>query len=367
MLWVIMSVAMVICTVVAGGYYYILINRFLSLFLSGIKKLWKVVIALISLVLGLLSGNLFSTTGVILVHIAAAALVIEIVNQIVKRIGKQKEKPNWERIYKSCLIPILITAVIFTYGYFNIRNVKETEYTVQTEKNISKDYRVLLITDSHYGTIFESETLKELKARMDAVKADIVVLGGDIVDESTTKEQMKEIFQAFGQIQSRYGVYYVYGNHDRQRYSSSPYFSEQELEDTITRSNITVLKDNYVQVDKGLILAGREDVSPARKSPADILQGVDSENYIIMADHQPVEYEENEKQGVDLILSGHTHAGQIFPSGYVMKYFHTFDLWYGHAALNSMEAVVSAGVAGWGYPIRTQRHSEYTIINIKRK
>ncbi|MCH5251709.1 MAG: metallophosphoesterase [Lachnospiraceae bacterium] len=367
MLWKIMSVAMVVCTVVAGVYYYILINRILSLFVKQIKIPWKIVIALLALILGLLSGDLFSTIGVILVHIAAAALVMEVVNLIVKRAGKQSEKPKWNRIYKSCLIPVLITAVIFTYGYFNIRHVVEKEYTVETEKNIRQDYRVLLVTDSHYGTIFETETLKKLKTRMDAVEADIALLGGDIVDESTTKDEMQEIFRTFGQIKAKYGVYYIYGNHDRQRYASSSYYTPQELEDTIRQSGITVLEDNYVSIAPGLVLAGREDASPARKSVTDILQGVKPEDYIIMADHQPIEYAENKKAGVDLILSGHTHAGQIFPSGYVMKFFHTFDLWYGHTTVDSMDAVVSAGLAGWGYPIRTQKHSEYTIINIKRK
>lgn len=366
MLWIIMGIAMIVCTVVAAGYFYILLKRILSLFLPELKKIWKIVLAVISLVLGLLSGNLFSTTGVILVHIVAAALVIELVNLIVKRVGKKDEKKKWNILYKSCLIPILITAAIFTYGYFNIRNVVETDYTISTEKNIPEDIRVLLVTDSHYGTIFETEKMQELKNRMAETKPDLVVLGGDIVDESTTKEQMQEIFRAWGSIPAKYGVYYVYGNHDRQNYSSSKYFTAEELESTITDSGITVLKDNYVKIADGLTIAGRDDVSPSRKSVSEILQGVDSEDYIIMADHQPVEYEENEAEGVDLILSGHTHAGQIFPSGHIMRIFHTSDLWYGLAQRGNMQAVVSSGIAGWGYPIRTQEHSEITVINIRR-
>lgn len=373
MLWVIMSITAGICAIVAAFYYYILMKRVLSLIFPdwNMKLPWKILFAAVSVCLGLLSGNLFSTTGVILVHIMVAALLMELIHFIVKKRTKGEPPRRWNVVFKSLLVPLLVTALIFAYGYYNIRDVHETFYTVTTDKELNlsggrEKCRVLLITDSHYGTIFEGGKLKELKSRMDAVKPDLVVLAGDIVDESTTKEQMQEIFTAFGDISSTYGVYYVYGNHDRQNYSGEPYFTAEELETTIVENDIRVLKDEYVRITEGITLAGREDVSgrPDRRSVREILAGVDPEDYLIMADHQPVEYKENEAEQVDLILSGHTHAGQLFPSGYVMKWFHTCDLYYGHEKEGKMDAVVSSGLAGWGYPIRTQNHSEFTVVDI---
>lgn len=374
MLWVIMAITAGICAIVAAFYYYILIQRVISLIFPewNMKLPWKIVFVAVSVCLGGLSGNLFSTTGVILVHIMAAALLMDLINFIVKKRTKGKPPRRWNFVFKSLLVPLLLTALIFAYGYYNIRDVRETHYTVTTSKELNlsggkEQCRVLLITDSHYGTIFEGEKLKELKNRMNAVKPDLVVLAGDIVDESTTKEQMKEIFAAFGGISSTYGVYYVYGNHDRQNYTSDPYFTAEELETTIVENGIRVLKDEYVRVTGGITLAGREDASArqGRKSVKEILKGVNSQDYLIMADHQPVEYGENEAEKVDLILSGHTHAGQLFPSGYVMKWFHTSDLYYGHEKNGKMDAVVSSGLAGWGYPIRTQNHSEFTVVDIR--
>lgn len=376
MLWVIMSITAGICAIVAAFYYYILIQRVLSLIFPdwNMKLPWKIVFVAISVCLGGLSGNLFSTTGVILVHIMVAALLMDLTNFIVKKRTKGKPPRQWNFVFKSLLVPILLTALIFAYGYYNIRDVHETYYAVTTSKKLDlsggkKQCRVLLITDSHYGTIFEGEKLKELKSRMNAVKPDLVLLAGDIVDESTTKEQMKEIFTSFGSISSTYGVYYVYGNHDRQNYTKGPYFTAEELEAQIIEKGIRVLKDEYVTITDGITLAGREDASgrQGRKSVKEILEGVDPEDYLIMTDHQPVEYEENEKEKVDLILSGHTHAGQLFPSGYVMKWFHTSDLYYGHEKKGKMDAVVSSGLAGWGYPIRTQNHSEFTVVDICQK
>lgn len=375
MLWVIMSITAGICAIVAAFYYYVLIKRVLSLIFPNwkMKLPWKILFIAVSVCLGGLSGNLFSTTGVILVHIMVAALLMELVNFIVKKRMKGEPPRRWNVVFQSLMVPLLVTALIFAYGYYNIRDVHETFYTVTTSKELNlsegkEKCRVLLITDSHYGTIFEGEKLKELKGRMDAVKPDLVVLAGDIVDESTTKEQMKEIFTAFGSISSTYGVYYVYGNHDRQNYARKPYFTAEELETTIVESGIRVLKDEYVKITEGITLAGREDASgrgsQVRKSVKEILAGVNPEAYLIMVDHQPVEYAENQEEQVDLILSGHTHAGQLFPSGYVMKWFHTSDLYYGHEKEGNMDAVVSSGLAGWGYPIRTQNHSEFTVVDI---
>lgn len=373
MLWVIMSITAAICCIVASFYFYKLILRFLSLIFPDrrLRRGTKILFGVISVCLGILSGNLFSTTGVLLVHIMVAALIMEPVHLIVRRRLKGRMPKGWNIVYKGLFVPFLVTALIFAYGYYNIRDVRETYYEVTTGKEMklpdgNTKLRLLLVTDSHYGTIFGKETLQQLKKRMEAVKPDLVVLAGDIVDESTTREQMREIFQAFGSISSSYGSYYVYGNHDRQRYSRHPYYTPEELESTIVECGIRVLTDKYVRITEGVTLAGREDASAryGRRNVKELLKGVDPADYLIVADHQPVEYRENEAAKADLIVSGHTHAGQLFPSGYVMKWFHTSDLYYGHEKYGSMDAVVSSGVAGWGYPIRTQNHSEFTIVDI---
>lgn len=368
MFMIVMIVAMLLCLVVAGIYYYILLKRFASLFTTELKKPVKIVFIVLAVILGICSANLFSTLGVILVHVAVIALLVEVVNLIVKKCG-QKDKRRWSVVYRSLAIPILMTALIFTYGYFNIRNVIRTDYTVTTEKNIENDFRVLLITDSHYGTIFQSEKLKELKAEMDTVGADIVILAGDIVDESTSKEQMQEIFREFGSIQSTHGVYFAYGNHDRQRYSMDSEYTEEELKVAIESAGIHLLHDDVMEVAEGITIIGREDYGrdgKDRMSIDDLVKQTNPEDYLILADHQPMEYEKNAAAGIDLMVSGHTHAGQIFPAGAIMTLFHTSDQCYGITKEGNMQAVTSAGIAGWGYPIRTERHSEYTVIDVKK-
>ena len=109
---------------------------------------------------------------------------------------------------------------MITYGYFNIFKVIDTQYTVYTEKNIrSEGYKILVLSDLHTGLTLNGEQLEQKVAEMSYQNPDVVILDGDIVDESTTFEQMQEAFSILSKISNRYGIYYVYGNHDKNAYT----------------------------------------------------------------------------------------------------------------------------------------------------
>lgn len=348
-------------------YYRCLLKRLFSLFKGENTKTRQYLISFLAILLGIFTINLFSIIGIFLVHFILISLIIDLLVWLIKKINVSK-KGLFIKIYKTSIIPLILTILVFGYGYFNIRNVIETKYTIYTDKEIGEDIRVLLITDTHYGTIFKKDKLDEYITKLNEVKADIVVLGGDIVDESTTKEETKEVFESLGSIENKYGIYYVYGNHDEQRYSNRVDFTREELDATIMENDIKILDEQSFSVTENIVIAGRMDNSYGkRKSVKEILGNISSDDYVIMVDHQPIEYQENVDSGVDLILSGHTHGGQVFPIKFFINLLHTADLAYGHENIKGMDAVVSSGMAGWGYPIRTQEHSEYTIIDIKEE
>ncbi len=325
---------------------------------------------IISAVLGILSFNMFSIAGIYLLHFLVISLIFELINLIIKRALKW-DKKIWTRVFYSSVIPLICSGVILGYGYANIRNIVRTSYSVQAQKNISRDYKVLFISDIRYGTILEKEGLEELVKRLNREKGDIVILGGDITDESTEKVELQELFSKLGNISSKYGIYFVWGNHDRQTYSGNPKYTQAELSKAITENGIKILEDEVVTINNEIALIGRNDYGALKFSEekrakiSEILKNEDNEKFIITADHQPVDYEEIKEQ-TDLVVSGHTHAGQVFPAGYFIKLIKTADLWYGHEKVGNMDAVVSSGASGWGYPIRTQKHSEYVVIEIKR-
>ena len=97
------------------------------------------------------------------------------------------------------------------------------------------------------------------------------------------------------------------------------------------------------------------------------LVNIDKNKFILLLDHQPSNLDENSFLGYDLQLSGHTHKGQIWPCGLISELFNFNELEYGYEKIGNYEVIVSSGISGWNYPIRTGSKSEYLIVDIKNK
>ncbi len=270
------------------------------------------------------------------------------------------------KVYKSGIAPILIIAVMFTLGYVNINSVKQTSYEFTSAK-LDNSYRVVFISDTHYGTIQSNKLLNEKVEEINRLQPDIVILGGDIVEEGTDKNEMNEVFEALSGINSTHGTYFIYGNHDRQRYTSTPAYSEAELTDTISKNGIQILKDDCIEISNDILLVGREDLSAKNdRLTADALSdAIDRDRFILVADHQPNDIESNVAIGTDLQLSGHTHGGQIFPLGWMSFLYNGYV--YGEYKADNTTVIVSSGFAGWGFPIRTQGVSEYVVVDLLKE
>ena len=257
---------------------------------------------------------------------------------------------------------IAMIVLLFIYGYINMNNVTATSYTVTSDK-VTESYRVVFISDTHYGTIQDPDILKEKIQEINRLKPDLVILGGDIIEEGTSKEDMYAAFEALSQLRAKYGTYYIYGNHDRQRYNTSPSFTEAELSEAIAQNGITVLAEEVRDFGEIQLVGREEKTAKERKDTAVLAENTDQSKFILVADHQPTTLESNKPLKADLQLSGHTHGGQIFPLGYIGFLYD--DLVYGEYEDNGSKIIVSSGFAGWGFPIRTQGKSEYVIVNIK--
>lgn len=366
-------IVLAILTVAAAGIY--MYRRLLRLIVfyggdSG-KKGVKAAALLMTLVFIMLSINIRKTSALAALHLFAVFAVLDLialpVRHTVKTDAKSKKSYQICRTLFQCgILPVILVGVIFVYGFWNMGHLSKTEYTVATDRAV-QNYKIALLTDIHYDTIQNPDVLKAKLREMNDEHPDIVVLGGDIVEEGTSKEKMEEIFSVLGGLESTYGIYYVYGNHDRQPYTDARTFTDAELDENILKNNIHILEDNYVKINEDLILAGRGDAAwgnmSGRASSEQILENVDRNQYIIMVDHQPIQVEENDAQGVDLQLSGHTHAGQIWPVGCFTELFGGLN--YGEYQEGGCKVIVSSGVAGWGYSLRTQEHCEYVIIQLE--
>lgn len=265
------------------------------------------------------------------------------------------------------VIPLLLTSALILYGHFNVSQVKEKVYRVTTGKEISKEgYKVALLADVHYGLLPDhKEIIGRLVQRISGQNVDAVLLCGDIVDERTNAAKVHELFEMLGKMKTKFGIYYVYGNHDTSQYVRTPLISKEELARAMTENGIRILKDEAVRLEEGFTLAGREDRSFPRKPLGEVLEGVDPHDFLLLLDHQPYKLSERAKAGVDLTVSGHTHAGQFWPLG-IINYLVPDGMNYGIRKIGNMIAIVTSGVTGY-YILRTASHSEYVTIYITRE
>lgn len=331
------------------------------------KSPWsKLPLAVIAVLLCGASFNLFSTTGIVLLHFWLLACCFDLTVWLVNKLpaaDEWKERQSVRAVCALSLIPMAVTAIWMFRGADNMTHVQRSAYTVSTEKlEPGQRVRVLLLTDLHYGTIQNPSVLADALPALQAENPDLIVLGGDIVEEGTSAEDMEEAFRLLGSLQSTYGTFFVYGNHDRQLYSSHPTYTQEALRDAIEGNGITVLQDSAVTLGEKLVLYGREDASRPGMSADGLLAGAEDEKLILLADHQPTRAAENAAAGADIQLSGHTHAGQIWPIGNLIELFGSLN--YGHYPVEGSHVYVSSGFAGWGFTVRTSVHCEYVVLDI---
>lgn len=361
--------------IIISIYLYYYIARAISILKIDVKrKRAKSIIIAIVIIVMYFSLRDFGVGIVVLLHIITISLLMDLINYILRLIGRRKNLTyhKWSIVYDSGIVPIILSAIILIYGYWNMNNIVEKDYKIYTSKNIRDEgYRVAMISDLHYGTVMNSEKLKKACEKIEKSNPDIVVLCGDIVDEKTSLEQMEEATEILGSIKSKFGIFYVYGNHDDARYSSIPSYTKDELKNELLLNNIHVLVDQSYEVNNDFIIIGRDDEGfskeERRKSSEDLISNIDKNKFILLLDHQPSELDENSVLGYDLQLSGHTHKGQIWPIGLISELFDFNELEYGYKKIGDYEVIVSSGISGWNYPIRTGSKSEYLIIDIKKE
>lgn len=338
-----------------------------------INNKWaKLATILVSIALFWCCVSLFSIGAIALLHFVGLSMLTDIVDYIIKRVKKNRysELKIWNKLYKICVIPLVLTVGFMVYGYMNMMNIVETSYTIDTEKNIrAEGYRIGLVADIHFGISLDVDEFQKVCDEISSKNIDIMVLCGDIVDEGASLEQMQQVFKMLSSINSKYGTYYVYGNHDRQSYKMDKSYTVEQLNEAITANGIKILADEVVTINDEIILVGRKDTSMTgdtnRVSIEKLLEGKDKDKFILTLDHQPKNYDENVKAGTDLLLSGHTHGGQIWPINMLFEIIKFDDEVYGLTNIGEFNGIVTSGVAGWGFPVKTCAKAEYVIVDVK--
>ncbi|NQY52480.1 MAG: metallophosphoesterase [Campylobacteraceae bacterium] len=227
-------------------------------------------------------------------------------------------------------------------------------------KNLNQEYKIIQISDVHIGGLIDQAFIKTMVNKINTLDADIIVITGDLVD--TSMKYAKDALDELEYLKSKYGTYFIVGNHE--------YFHNiNEIILYIKKLNIRVLENENVYIgekDKGFNLAGVYDVFGYRYEDylPDIkkaLKDIENSPTVLLA-HQP-KFIEEVPTSVDLVLSGHTHGGQIVPFNLLVKLQQPYVRGL-HQHNESTQIYINKGTGFWGPPMRLGASSEITIINI---
>ena len=304
----------------------------------------------------------FMNSMVCMIHAVIFWLICDGMAALIeKRKGKSSKK------YYAGIYAVLLTIVYLVIGVFFAHHVFRTEYIIETQKDISKPLKIVMFSDSHVGATFDWKGFSEYVDKMNSEEPDAVIIAGDFVDDDTSREDMEKSCEALGNLKTAYGVYYAFGNHDA-GYNSEERrgYGKDELISELEKNGVVVLQDETVNLTGNIFLCGREDKMTKDRIDMDtLMMGIDNEDYFIVIDHEPGDYEAQYKAGADLVLSGHTHGGQLIPINRVGELIGVNDMTYGHKRIENTDFIVSSGIGDWALDFKTGCISEYVVINIE--
>jgi predicted MPP superfamily phosphohydrolase len=218
---------------------------------------------------------------------------------------------------------------------------------------------LVAMSDMHLGSLLGKEWLNARVAQVQAEHPDIIVLLGDIFEGHG--EPQKELIQALHGFYAPMGVWAVLGNHEFYVHNASG-------TPLMQIDGVQVLNNSWAEMRPGLVLAGVEDLTVNRRSGLGgdpILKSLKGrpEGATILLSHTPWQAEKAAVAGAGLMLSGHTHGGQIWPFGYLVRF--VYPLFEGRYEVNGMTVIVCRGTGTWGPRMRLWRPGEILKVTLR--
>ena len=279
----------------------------------------------------------------------------------------------------------IVAAVIFSaYGFWNAFHPRIKKLEVQLE-NLPLHWRnktIIQLSDVHLGHFYGTEFLNNLARQVNALNPEVIFITGDLFDGMAAS--ISHFAAGLVQLRAQKGVFFVTGNHET-------YIGLNRAFNVLKKTNIQILHNEIIEVD-GLQIVGisypgirgaheirgleRLPQNSSQNRPRILLfhtptnirpKGADGMDYHFYTYWIPdTSYALNKEIGADLQLSGHSHAGQMFPFGYLTKLIYKgYD--YGFHRLSRFAIYTTSGVGTWGPPMRTGNASEIVVMNLNEK
>ncbi|MCG6981365.1 MAG: metallophosphoesterase [Deltaproteobacteria bacterium] len=218
---------------------------------------------------------------------------------------------------------------------------------------------LVAMSDLHLGTLLGERWLEARVAQVQAQQPDLVVLLGDLF-EGHGKPQGR-LLRALRLLSAPLGVWVVPGNHElHHRHHGSTFLIEE--------AGFRILRNSWAEVQPGLVMAGVDDLTALRRSgqggdPISKALADRPPGATILLSHTPWQADRAARAGVGLMLSGHTHGGQIWPFDYLLK--RVYPLLEGRYEVDGMTVIVCRGTGTWGPRMRLWHPSEILRLRLR--
>jgi uncharacterized protein len=256
--------------------------------------------------------------------------------------------------YKALGISMMIIILIITaYSLYNAKQVRVTQISIEAA-DIKDNLKIIQISDLHIGALNNKEYLEKVVRLSNSLNPDLVLITGDLLDGSGRITNAE--LEMLKLLKTKEGVYFVTGNHET-------YFNQNEMLELIKSQNITILRNEKVDV-AGIQLIGIDYPNNEFSKNNEVLKNIslETDKFSILMYHSPTGLQDAVDKGIRLQLSGHAHNGQIFPIQLIEKLIYKYVSGLHH--IKNTYFYISQGAGTWGPPMRFGSYSEIVEINL---
>lgn len=261
------------------------------------------------------------------------------------------------------VVGVVLPALAWGFAVARRPEVKRVEVPIAGLPKALDGFKLVQLSDVHIGETLDRRFAQAVTDQVNALGADAVVITGDLVDGSVAR--LHDEVEPLAQLRGKHGVFYVTGNHEY-------YHGGAAWEAEGRRLGFHVLHNEHRVVGDGdarLVIGGVTDVEGARFSQAhapDVAQafhGAPSGVPRVLLSHQPRFAKRASGHQVSLMLSGHTHGGQMFPFMFFVKLQQ--PVIGGFKVLSGVPTYTSNGTGYWGPPFRLGPRGEITEVVLR--